>query len=58
MNKLPINSLKAAQKPRKCPKCDKIYYDYPASSRENNKTEICPECGVVEAIRLFLDYVS
>lgn len=35
---------------RKCPMCGKIYTDYPALSRKDNKTEICPDCGQQEAI--------
>lgn len=35
---------------RKCPICSKIYTDYPALSREDNKTEICPECGQQQAL--------
>lgn len=35
---------------RICPKCGREYSDYPAISREDNKTEICPECGVKEAM--------
>ena len=34
-----------------CPKCGRLYDDrYPALSREDNKTEICPDCGIKEAI--------
>ena len=35
---------------RLCPKCKKYFTSYPAISRKDNKTEICPECGVREAI--------
>ncbi len=35
---------------RQCPRCGKTYYDYPAVSRKDNKTEICPECGLAEAL--------
>ena len=45
--------MKARQKRYKCPKCGKYYVGYPALSREDNKTEICPECGTKEAISLF-----
>ena len=45
--------MKARQKRRKCPKCGKYYVGYPALSREDNKTEICPECGIKEAISIF-----
>ncbi len=46
--------MKARQKRHKCPKCGKYYVGYPALSREDNKTEICPECGAREAIVSFL----
>lgn len=42
--------MKARQKRRKCPKCGKYYVGYHALSREDNKTEICSECGVGEAV--------
>lgn len=35
---------------RVCPKCGYEYEGYPAISREDNKTEICPECGIREAL--------
>lgn len=35
---------------RICPKCNKKYYDYPALSRKDNVTEICPSCGAQEAL--------
>ena len=35
---------------RVCPKCGHGYNDYPALSRKDNKTEICPRCGVKEAM--------
>ena len=54
MGKLSTDSLKAVQKPRKCLKCGKIYYSYPALSREDNKTEICPVCGIEEALLAYL----
>ena len=36
---------------RKCMKCGKIYTDYPAISRTDNITEICPDCGVLESLQ-------
>ena len=42
--------MKTPQKRRKCPKCDKYYVGYPALSREDNKTEIYPECGTREGL--------
>ena len=46
--------MKTRQKRNKCPKCGKYYVGYPALSREDNKTEVCPKCGVREAIVSFL----
>lgn len=34
----------------KCPKCGKEYDRLLALSREDNKTMICDECGVIEAL--------
>ena len=45
--------MKTRQKRYKCPKCGKYYEGYPALSREDNETEICPECGVKEAIGMY-----
>lgn len=36
---------------RKCPICKNTYKDYPAISRVDNKTEICPKCGIEEALQ-------
>lgn len=33
-----------------CPRCNREYSGYPALSRVDNKTEICSECGVAEAL--------
>lgn len=33
-----------------CPICGKAYRDYPALSRVDNMTEICPECGTVQGL--------
>ena len=41
------------EKERTCPRCGKKYTDYPALSRRDNKTYICPDCGTAEA---FEDY--
>ena len=35
---------------RTCPVCGKTYTDYPAISRKDNSTEICPSCGMREAL--------
>ena len=54
MSKPSKNQPKAAKKRRKCPKCGAYYISYPALSREDNKTEICPKCGVEEAIQAYI----
>ena len=38
---------------QKCPSCGKRYADYSAISRKDNKTEICPSCGVLEAVEAY-----
>lgn len=32
-----------------CPRCGKDYSEYPATSKVDGKTEICPACGTEEA---------
>ena len=38
-----------------CPRCKESYFKniFFAISRKDNKTEICPDCGVKEAIEAF-----
>lgn len=54
MNRLSNADNKTVKKRHKCPKCSKYYIGYPALSREDNKTEICPECGIREALLYFV----
>ena len=35
---------------KKCPRCHHYYIGHPALSRKDNKTEICPTCGVEESL--------
>ena len=42
---------------RICPVCGSEYSEYPAISRRDNKTEICPECGRDEALEDFLKWI-
>ena len=37
-------------KPWICHKCNQETTDRPAISRADNKTEICSQCGVIEAL--------
>lgn len=38
---------------QRSPKCKKEFTEYPALSRDDNATEMCPECGVREAIEAY-----
>lgn len=33
-----------------CPLCGKAYHGYPALSRTDNETPICPDCGTRQAL--------
>ena len=33
-----------------CPRCGKKYTGHPALSRVDNRTSICPDCGIREAL--------
>lgn len=35
---------------RICPVCGREYTEPPALSRIDNKTDICPDCGMMEAL--------
>lgn len=41
-----------------CPKCHQPYVGYPALSRDDDKTEICPACGVREALEAYSKYLG
>ena len=43
---------------RTCPRCGKAYDGYPALSRKDNVTEICPDCGREEALEDWANYVK
>lgn len=34
-----------------CPECGQTYYGYPAISRQDMTTRICPDCGLKEALK-------
>lgn len=36
---------------RRCPICNREYSERPAMSRADSRTEICPTCGMLEAVR-------
>ncbi len=54
MSKISKNKPKVAKKRHKCPKCGAYFNGYPALSRKDNRTKICPKCGVREAIETFV----
>lgn len=59
MNDLPLIDSSLTRKVfeiQQCPKCGKEFTDYPAISREDNETEICPECGVAEALQKYMKF--
>ena len=37
-------------KTRGCPLCGRSYMEPPALSRKDNATDICPDCGMLEAL--------
>lgn len=41
---------------KKCPKCKKHYNEYPAISRADDCTPICPICGETEALYQYVNY--
>lgn len=38
---------------RKCPRCSRYFAELPATSRKDNKTEICSNCGMEEALESY-----
>lgn len=47
---LPLFFVREKNDNPKCPLCGRSYTDYPALSRIDNKTHICPKCGTKEAL--------
>lgn len=43
---------------RSCPKCGREYIVAPAISRKDNKTEICPNCGLIESLENFQSHLE
>ena len=44
--------------PKKCPSCGNWFLSYPALSRRDNETYICPDCGVKEAMEDYMNSVK
>lgn len=43
---------------RECARCKKSFDGFPAISRKDNKTEICPECARLEAVEAYRDFIE
>ena len=43
---------------KKCPICTRRYVGIGAISRKDNKTEICSQCGLEEAMFDFVNYLK
>lgn len=41
-----------------CANCGKAIIGYPAISRKDNKTEICNNCGTLEAVEIAIKYIK
>lgn len=54
LEKLPKTLTYKILEIQRCPKCKKEFTEHPAISREDNETEICPECGVREAMEAYM----
>ena len=53
--KIPKDYVRWVMAVYNCPSCHRRYVGYPALSRKDNKTKICPDCGVIEALRAAVD---
>lgn len=40
-----------------CPKCGREYTGRPVLSREDGKTDICPDCGMREALNAWRESI-
>ena len=39
-----------------CPKCGELVTEHPALSRVDNKTDICSQCGMIEALQAMMKF--
>ena len=53
-----MNEETKKEEVKTCSKCGKTYTGYGAISREDNKTEICSECGTKEALEVFTKHLE
>ncbi|MHA2218293.1 MAG: hypothetical protein ACXACY_20360 [Candidatus Hodarchaeales archaeon] len=41
----------------RCPRCKRVVYEFPATSRIDKKTEICSKCGEEQAVIMTAPWV-
>lgn len=51
-----IRQIESLKEENVCPVCGRTYTEAPAISREDNATEICPDCGTKQALEAFLKH--
>lgn len=56
VEKVHIKNKLTLEEPKICPRCKNNIIGYPSLSRKDNKTEICSECGTLEALEEFILY--
>ena len=52
-SKIPREYIRWVMAVYDCPVCKRKFVGYPALSRRDNSTEICPDCGMKEALEIF-----
>lgn len=53
-----VEKMVKTKKKKQCPDCKRSYEGYPALSRKDNKTNICPDCGKNEVLSDFFTFIS
>ena len=53
-----MNEETKKEEVKTCSKCGKTFTGTGAISREDNKTEICSECGTKEALEVFTKHLE
>ena len=58
LDEIQENKLSGFDVVQVCPKCKKEFYGHPAISRDDNKTKVCSECGVREALEKVFEVIE
>ena len=54
-----VKTLHQKIKIAECPKCGDLFDSrFPALSRKDNRTKICPECGTIEALGDWCNFIN